>query len=46
MWATHVLNGAVFALPYNLLDDLEPIALLTSNPQLVIAKKGGPGGGI
>jgi tripartite-type tricarboxylate transporter receptor subunit TctC len=42
MWATHVLNGAVFALPYNLLDDLEPIALLTSNPQLVIAKKAVP----
>jgi tripartite-type tricarboxylate transporter receptor subunit TctC len=39
MWATHVLNGAVFTLPYSLLDDLEPIALLTSNPQLVVAKK-------
>jgi tripartite-type tricarboxylate transporter receptor subunit TctC len=39
MWATHVLNGAVFTLPYSLLDDLEPIALLTSNPQLIVAKK-------
>ena len=37
MWATHVLNGAVFTLPYNLLDDLAPIALLTSNPQLIVA---------
>jgi tripartite-type tricarboxylate transporter receptor subunit TctC len=46
MWATHVLNGAVFALPYNLLDDLEPIALLTSNPQLVIAKKEVPAGNL
>jgi tripartite-type tricarboxylate transporter receptor subunit TctC len=46
MWATHVLNGAVFALPYNLLDDLEPIALLTSNPQLVIAKKEVPAGSL
>ncbi len=46
MWATHVLNGAVFALPYNLLDDLEPIALLTSNPQLVIAKKDVPAGNL
>jgi tripartite-type tricarboxylate transporter receptor subunit TctC len=42
MWATHVLNGAVFTLPYSLLDDLEPIALLTSNPQLIVAKKAVP----
>jgi tripartite-type tricarboxylate transporter receptor subunit TctC len=38
-WATHVLNGAVFTLPYHVLNDFEPIALLTSNPQLVIARK-------
>jgi len=42
MWATHVLNGAVFALPYDLLTDLEPIALLTSNPQLIVARNGVP----
>jgi tripartite-type tricarboxylate transporter receptor subunit TctC len=42
MWATHVLNGAVFTLPYSLLDDLAPVALLTSNPQLVVAKKAVP----
>jgi tripartite-type tricarboxylate transporter receptor subunit TctC len=42
MWATHVLNGAVFTLPYHVLDDFEPIALLTSNPQLVVAKKAVP----
>jgi tripartite-type tricarboxylate transporter receptor subunit TctC len=42
MWATHVLNGAVFTLPYNLLDDLAPIALLTSNPQLIVAGKAVP----
>jgi tripartite-type tricarboxylate transporter receptor subunit TctC len=41
-WATHVLNGAVFTLPYNVLDDFEPIALLTSNPQLVVAKNAVP----
>jgi tripartite-type tricarboxylate transporter receptor subunit TctC len=44
MWATHVLNGAVFTLPYHVLDDFEPIALLTSNPQLVVAKKALPAG--
>jgi tripartite-type tricarboxylate transporter receptor subunit TctC len=41
-WATHVLNGAVFSLPYHVLDDFEPIALLTSNPQLVVAKNAVP----
>jgi tripartite-type tricarboxylate transporter receptor subunit TctC len=41
-WATHVLNGAVFTLPYNVLDDFEPIALLTSNPQLIVAKNAVP----
>ena len=41
-WSTHVLNGAVFALPYDLLTDLEPIALLTSNPQLIVARNGVP----
>jgi tripartite-type tricarboxylate transporter receptor subunit TctC len=41
-WATHVLNGAVFTLPYNVLDDFEPIALLTSNPQLIVARNAVP----
>jgi tripartite-type tricarboxylate transporter receptor subunit TctC len=41
-WATHVLNGAVFTLPYSVLDDFEPIALLTSNPQLIVAKNAVP----
>jgi tripartite-type tricarboxylate transporter receptor subunit TctC len=41
-WATHVLNGAVFALPYNVLDDFEPIGLLTSNPQLIVANNAVP----
>ena len=46
MWATHVLNGAVFALPYDLLTDLEPVALLTSNPQLIVARNGVPAGNL
>jgi tripartite-type tricarboxylate transporter receptor subunit TctC len=37
-WGTHVLNGAVYALPYNLQTDLSPIALLTTNPQLIIGR--------
>jgi tripartite-type tricarboxylate transporter receptor subunit TctC len=37
--ATHVFNGAVYPLQYNLLNDLEPISLLTDSRFLVIAKK-------
>src|SRR5205085_1222856 len=36
---THVLNGAVYDLPYDLVKDLEPIALLTSNVSVLVAKK-------
>jgi tripartite-type tricarboxylate transporter receptor subunit TctC len=38
-WPTHVLNGAIFRLPYDLLTDFEPVSLLVSNPELLIAKK-------
>src|SRR5262249_19726156 len=31
-WSTHVLNGAAYTLPYDVLKDFEPIALLTTNP--------------
>jgi tripartite-type tricarboxylate transporter receptor subunit TctC len=39
---THVVNGAIFALQYDLLRDLEPVALLSSNPYLVVARNGLP----
>lgn len=41
-WSTHVINGAVYPLPFNLLTDLEPVALLTSYPMLLISKNGVP----
>jgi len=41
-WSTHVLNGAIYALPYNLIDDLTPVALLPSAPQLIVAKSSLP----
>jgi tripartite-type tricarboxylate transporter receptor subunit TctC len=41
-WSTHVVNGAIYDLPYDLLKDLEPVAPLPSNPQFVVAKKGVP----
>lgn len=37
-WATHVVNGAQFALPYDLLRDFAPVALLSSNPYLAVAR--------
>jgi len=38
-WSTHVVNGAIYALPYDLLNDLEPVARLPSNPMIVVANK-------
>lgn len=39
-WSTHVLNGAIYTLRYDLVSDLEPVALLPSAPQIIIARKG------
>jgi tripartite-type tricarboxylate transporter receptor subunit TctC len=36
---THVMNGATYALQYDVLNDFEPVALLTSTPFLFLAKK-------
>jgi tripartite-type tricarboxylate transporter receptor subunit TctC len=41
-WSTHVLNGAIHTLPYDLLNDLAPVALLPSAPQLIVAKSALP----
>ena len=38
-WSTHVVNAAIYALQYDVLNDLEPIALLTNNSSLIVAKK-------
>jgi tripartite-type tricarboxylate transporter receptor subunit TctC len=39
---THVVNGAIYSLNYDLVNDFEPIALLPSNNQLIIASKATP----
>ena len=39
---THVLNGALYSLQYDVLNDFEPIALLASNPVLIVAKNAMP----
>ena len=41
-WPTHVINGAVLALKYDVLNDFEPVSLLATNPQLIVAKKAMP----
>jgi len=41
-WSTNVINGAIYALPYDLLNDLEPIALLASTPQVILSKNALP----
>ncbi|MGB9114712.1 tripartite tricarboxylate transporter substrate-binding protein [Bradyrhizobium sp.] len=35
---SHVFNGAIYTLQYDLLKDLEPIAMVASNPQLLLSK--------
>jgi tripartite-type tricarboxylate transporter receptor subunit TctC len=37
-WSTHVVNGAVYKLPYDLLRDLDPVALIASNPQIIVSR--------
>jgi tripartite-type tricarboxylate transporter receptor subunit TctC len=37
-FSSHVLTGAIYAVQYDVLNDLEPVALLASNPQLIISK--------
>jgi tripartite-type tricarboxylate transporter receptor subunit TctC len=39
---THVINGAIYQLAFNLIDDLEPIGLIGGNPQLVVSKTAVP----
>jgi tripartite-type tricarboxylate transporter receptor subunit TctC len=41
-WSTHVLNGPAYALPYDLLNDFDPVALLATNPLVVVTYKGVP----
>ena len=41
-WGSHVVNGAIYSLPYDLLTDLEPVALISDGPQLIVAAKSVP----
>jgi tripartite-type tricarboxylate transporter receptor subunit TctC len=41
-WATHVLNGPMFTLQYDLIADFEPVALVSSDPLMIVGKKALP----
>jgi tripartite-type tricarboxylate transporter receptor subunit TctC len=43
IWSTHVVNGALYALQYDMLNDFEPVALISRELGLIIvAKKTAP----
>ena len=39
---THVANGAIYKLNYDLVSDLEPVVLLPSNPMVIVSRNGLP----
>src|SRR5271170_7206556 len=39
---THAINGAVYELKYDVLNDFEPVSLVATQPFLVLAKKAMP----
>jgi tripartite-type tricarboxylate transporter receptor subunit TctC len=39
---THVLNGAIYSLPYDVVKDFDPIALISSNPHVIVVNAGLP----
>ncbi len=41
-WSTHVINPAIYPLQYDVLTDLDPLSLVASNRQLIVAKKAFP----
>ena len=40
--STHVLNAAIYALPYDVINDFEPVALVADSPQLIVARRAMP----
>jgi tripartite-type tricarboxylate transporter receptor subunit TctC len=38
-WPTHVLNAAIFTLPYDPLTDFEPVSLVSTQPLFIVARK-------
>jgi tripartite-type tricarboxylate transporter receptor subunit TctC len=41
-WGTNVASGAIYPLQYDLIKDFEPVALIATQPFLIVAKKSVP----
>jgi len=41
-WGTHVVNGAYYDLPFDLLKDLDPVGMFADNPQVVVSNNNIP----
>jgi tripartite-type tricarboxylate transporter receptor subunit TctC len=41
-WGSHVVTGAIYALPFDIFGDFEPIALITDIPYGIVARGGMP----
>lgn len=39
---THVVNGAIYPLPFDLINDFEPVAMIGANPMLIVSKNALP----
>lgn len=42
LWNTHVINGAIFDLGYDVVRDFEPVALLATAPQVIVSSNAVP----
>ena len=38
-WSTHVVSAATASLPYDVVNDFEPVSLISDGPQVLIARK-------
>ena len=45
-WGTNVANGAIYKLPYDLVQDFEPVGLIATQPFLIVARKTMPAGNL
>ena len=41
-YGNFVLNGAIYALPYDVINDFAPVSVLASNPQIIVSKNAVP----
>ncbi len=45
-WPTHVLNGAIYSLNYDVLKDFEPISLVATESIVIVGRKDLPAAGL